>query len=137
MVSREQRAADAQRRVELSRGQEQRESRRAQELIDEFVTKMRALGIEPVPLRATTFDGASVRTDRRGWYIRQSKSMAVGPDGSFYVLSVPGGWLERLRGVKLHASPPPLHIGRGGRDGETGELREFLEWTLQGKVSQN
>jgi hypothetical protein len=46
-------------------------------------------------------------------------------------LTVPGGWKERLTGVKLEPSPPPLVIGKGGKDGETGDLAEFLAWRLQ------
>ena len=38
--------------------------------------------------------------------------------------------MERVRGVKLEPSSPPMHIGRGGRDGETGDLKEFLGWLL-------
>jgi hypothetical protein len=41
--------------------------------------------------------------------------------------------LERLRGVKLAAAPPPLVVGRGGRDGETGDLVEFLDRVLAQK----
>ena len=39
---------------------------------------------------------------------------------------MPGGLKERLRGVQLRPSPPPLIVGKGGRDGETGDLAEFL-----------
>lgn len=137
MTSREEKAADARRRVELGEQQARRESQRAQEIIDAFLPQMKATGIEPVPLRATTLEGKQVRTDKRGWYIRQSRTMAIGEDGAFYSLLVPAGWMERLRGVSLEPSPPPLHIGKGGRDGETGELREFLQWTLEGRVAQD
>jgi hypothetical protein len=26
-----------------------------------------------------------------------------------------------------------MHIGRGGRDGETGELKEFLTWLIDSR----
>jgi hypothetical protein len=35
--------------------------------------------------------------------------------------------------VKLSATPPPLVVGRGGRDGETGDLNEFLDRVLASK----
>lgn len=38
--------------------------------------------------------------------------------------------MARLTGVKLQPTDPPLVVGRGGRDGETGDLREFLDWRL-------
>jgi len=41
--------------------------------------------------------------------------------------------MERLRSVKLAATPPPLVVGRGGRDGETGDLVEFLDRVLSQK----
>ncbi len=56
--------------------------------------------------------------------------MAIGEDGGYYILVVPGGLGERLRGVKLTPTPPPLIVGQGGRDGETGPLTDFLERRL-------
>ena len=52
------------------------------------------------------------------------------PDGRFFQLLTTGGRLARFTGVKLSPSPPPLVIGRGGRDGETGDLKDFLARTL-------
>jgi hypothetical protein len=125
------RAEEAARRVELAALKDQAESREAQQLVDAFVTEARARGIAPEPLRATLFDGHGVKTDKLGWYLRKNKSVAVGDDGAYYVLTVPGGLRERLRGVRLTPSPPPLEVGRGGRDGETGDLAEFLAKRLQ------
>ena len=124
------RAEDAAQRAELAAAREQSESRAAQELIDGFVAEARARGIAPEPLRATLFDGHAVRTDTTGWYLRKNKSVAVGDDGAYYVLTVPGGLRERLTGVKLRPTAPPLEVGRGGRDGETGPLADFLRWRL-------
>jgi hypothetical protein len=124
------RAEEAARRVELAALKDQAESREAQQLVDAFVTEARARGIAPEPLRATLFDGHGVKTDKLGWYLRKNKSVAVGDDGAYYVLTVPGGLRERLRGVRLTPSPPPLEVGRGGRDGETGDLAEFLRKRL-------
>ena len=124
------RAEEAARRAELAANQERGESRQAQVLVDAFVRDARARGIAAEPLRATLFDGRSVKTDKVGWYLRKNRSLAIGEDGSYYVLTVPGGLRERLAGVKLEPSPPPLLIGKGGRDGESGSLSDFLAWRL-------
>lgn len=136
MSDRESRAADAQRRIELRQQAARHEAAAAQLLIDDFVATAKAKGLSPVPLRATTLDGHVVKTDALGWYLRQNRSLAIGDDGAYYVLTVPGGWLERLRGVKLTPTLPSLQVGKGGRDGETGDLKEFLSWVLAGKVPQ-
>jgi hypothetical protein len=124
------RAEEAARRAELAANQERGESRQAQVLLDGFVRDARARGIAPEPLRATLFDGRSVKTDKVGWYLRKNQSLAIGEDGSYYVLTVPGGFRERLSGVRLQPSPPPLVIGKGGRDGESGSLADFIAWRL-------
>ncbi|HYI58013.1 MAG TPA: hypothetical protein VEX66_07590 [Microlunatus sp.] len=120
------RAEEAARRAELAAGAERAESVKAQELIDVFLRDAAAAGIAPEPLRATLYTGQSVKTDKRGWYLRKNQSVAVGEDGGYYILTVPGGLKERLRGVQLRKSAPPLIVGKGGRDGETGDLAEFL-----------
>jgi hypothetical protein len=119
----------------LAASSSRHESERAQVLIDAFVMKAMELGIAPEPLRASTFSGAEVKTDKVGWYIRKNRSIAVGTDGGYYMLTVPGGsgLLDRLRGVRLKPTPPPMVVGRGGRDGETGDLTEFLERVLEQK----
>jgi hypothetical protein len=124
------RAEDAARRAELAAGERQAEASRAQRLIDDFVAAAEQAGIPPVPLEARLLTGQRVKTDRRGWYLRRNRSIAIGEDGGYYQLLVPGGLRERLRGVRLHPSPPPLVIGRGGKDGETGDLRFFLDRIL-------
>ena len=83
------------------------------------------------PLRAELYSGQRVKTDKTGWYLRKNESVAVGTDGGYYILTVPGGLKERVRGVKLKPSPPPLIVGKGGRDGETGDLSEFLQRRLE------
>ena len=124
------RAEEAARRAELAAAQERGESRQAQVLIDAFVAEAQARGIPVEPLRATLFTGQSVKTDKRGWYLRKNQSLAIGEDGGYYVLTVPGGLRERLTGVALQPTPPPLVVGRGGRDGESGSLSDFLAWRL-------
>lgn len=125
------RAEEAARRVELAAAQERGESARAQQLIDQFVADAKTRGIVTEPLRATLYSGHTVKTDKRGWYLRKNQSLAVGDDGSYYVLTVPGGLRERLSGVKLVPTPPPLIVGKGGRDGESGDLADFLAWRLE------
>lgn len=124
------RAEEAAHRVELAKAQERAESVKAQAMIDQFIQDAKAAGIRPAPLRAVLYSGQSVKTDKVGWYLRKNESLAIGDDGSYYVLTVPGGLKERLRGVKLTPSPPPLVVGKGGRDGEAGDLADFLRWRL-------
>jgi hypothetical protein len=125
------RAEEAAKRAELAAAQERAESLQAQKLIDAFLAAAKAKGIAPQPLRATLYSGQSAKTDKVGWYLRKNQSVAVGDDGSYYVLIVPGGFRERLSGVKLQPSPPPLVVGKGGKDGETGDLAEFLQLRLE------
>ena len=125
------RAEEAARRAELAAAQDRAESRQAQKLIDEFVDTAKAKGIAPSPLRATLYTGHSVKTDKVGWYLRKNESLAIGEDGSYYVLTVPGGLRERFSGVKLKPTLPPLIVGKGGRDGESGDLADFLKWRLE------
>ena len=120
------RAEDAAHRAELEAQAVRAEAAQAQELIDAFVARAKGKGITPVPLRATLYTGQSVKTDKVGWYLRKNETLAIGDDGAYYILTVPGGLKERLRGVRLRPSPPPLIVGKGGRDGETGDLAEFL-----------
>ena len=95
------RAEEAARRAELAAAAERGESAQAQVLIDAFVAQARARGLTPVPLRATLYTGQSVKTDKVGWYLRKNESLAIGEDGAFYILTVPGGLKERIRGVQL------------------------------------
>ena len=125
------RAEEAARRAELAAAAERGESAQAQVLIDAFVTQAKARSLAPVPLKATLYTGQSVKTDKVGWYLRNNRSLAIGTDGAFYILTVPGGLKERIRGVQLKPSPPPLYVGKGGRDGETGDLAEFLQRRLE------
>lgn len=104
-----------------------REAEQARAMLAEFVAGQRDAGVAPEPLRArvpgrrTTY-----RTGLSGWYLRVNRSIAVGEDGSFYILDVPAGLRARLRGVTLEPSDPPLVVGRGARDGESIELAELL-----------
>ncbi len=125
-----QRAEDARRRLELSQSTARNEAIAAQKLIDAFVAECRARQIAAEKLRARLLNGAEVRTDRTGWYIRANRSVAIGEDGSYFVLTVTGSFIHRLRGVTLEPSLPVLVVNRGGRDGDSGDLAEFLAWRL-------
>jgi hypothetical protein len=48
------------------------------------------------------------------------------------VLTAPLSVLDRLRGVQLTPTPPPLVIGAGGKDGDSIELVAALERLLPG-----
>lgn len=120
-------------RAELAAADRRNESARAQALIDRFLTDAAAAGREPVDLQAKLISGGHlVRTNARGWYLKNDRSIAVGEQGEYYLLLVSGGWRERLAGVKLQASPPPLVVSSGGRDGESGPLSFFLDKALRG-----
>jgi len=119
--------------AELAEQRQQDESAQAQVLIDEFVRQAEALGLAPVDLKATV-GGRLVRTDVRGWYLRRDHTIAIGTDGGYYRLGLPGGWAARLRGVHPTPSPPPLVVGRGGKDGESGDLKDFLARALADEV---
>ena len=119
-------------RAELIAATQRRESGQAQKLIDEFVRQAREVGLVPVALRARTTSGQVVTTNVQGWYIKADHSVAVGTDGGYYLLTVFGGLGAKLRGVSLQPTPPPLIVGRGGKDGESGDLKDFLGRTLDG-----
>jgi hypothetical protein len=124
---------DALRRAEMSAAARRAEAAEAQTLIDGFVAEAGRRGLAPVPLQAKTYTGGSVKTDKRGWYLNRSHSLAIGEDGGYYRLTVPDpGRLARFTGVKLTAEPPSLLVGAGGRDGEGGELTWFLQRVLDG-----
>jgi len=132
----EQRARDARQREQLRQSQTLIEAEQAQKHIDAFLVRAREAGCAPVPLVARTLSGTSVKTKQRGWYLRNDHSVAVGADGKYYLLTVPGGGvLDRFRTISLTPSPPPLEVGRGGREGETGDLTFFLERVLRGEVT--
>lgn len=130
MAEESQRQADARRRHELAGQAALAEAQAAQPQLDSFVARLRELGTPPEPLQATLLNGSRVKTDKTGWYLNKARTLAVGPDGSYFQLVVAGSALARFTGVKLQPSLPTLVIGRGGRDGETGDLRDFLARAL-------
>lgn len=108
------------------------ESAEAATLLLEFVAEAERRGIAPVLLQARSYAGdATYKTRTLGWYLRKNRSVAVGIDGSFYLLSVPGGLSARLRGATLTPSDPPIVLGKGGRDGESISLADALALVLE------
>lgn len=126
MAEENQRQADARRRHELARAAAEAEARAAQEQLDAFIVRVQAAGAAPEPLQATLLNGSRVKTGLVGWYLNRARTLAVAPDGHYYQLVTAGSALARFTGVTPQPSPPTLVIGRGGRDGETGDLAEFL-----------
>jgi hypothetical protein len=104
----------------------------ARRLITAFVATARERGIAPEQLVARSYsNGATYSTKLRGWYIRSDRTLAVGDDGQYYVLTVPGGWRTRLTGASVAPSQPPLVVGVGARDGESRALADLLRDRLE------
>lgn len=130
MAEPNQRHADAQRRLELAAAVANAEAVAAQPQLDAFVAEATARGLAPEPLQATLLSGRRVRTPVRGWYLNAARTIAVGERAEFYNLVTAGSALARFTGVTLEPARPVTEIGRGGRDGETGPLADFLERAL-------
>ncbi|MGW4947039.1 hypothetical protein ACWEOZ_36265 [Actinoplanes sp. NPDC004185] len=107
------------------------EAEQAGQLLADFVRRATERGLPPVVLRARAFDGrATYRTRLRGWYLKANRSVAVGEDGQYYVLSVPSSLRARFSGADVSPSPARLIVGAGGGDGETMPLEQLLQRRL-------
>lgn len=112
------------------------EASEAAALLDDFVRRATERGLRPHPLSARTFDGrATYKTHVRGWYLKSNRSVAVGEDGEYYVLTVPASLRARFTGADLSPSTPRLIVGAGGGDGETVPLAQLLDRRLDAGVS--
>ncbi len=127
MVEKNQRQADARRRQELAQAAARAEAHAAQQQLNAFVARMEAAGATPEPLQATLLNGSRVKTGLVGWYLNKARTLAVVPDGTYYQLITTGSRLARFTGVNPSPGSPTLVIGRGGRDGESGDLADFLD----------
>lgn len=127
MVQESRRQADARRRHELAQASAQAEARAAQVHLDAFVARLQRAGIAPEPLQATLLNGTRVKTGLAGWYLNRARTIAVAPDGRYFQLITAGSAFARFTGVSPQPTDPTMVIGRGGRDGETGDLPDFLE----------
>lgn len=116
--------------AQLARVKAQR-SQQAQQLIDDFLVQVKESGPAAEEIRATSHHGKfSYRTGLRGWYVRVDKRCAVDEQGRFYVLTIPGSLRERISGVSLEPTPPPLIIGEGSRDGDSIDMSAALQRVL-------
>jgi hypothetical protein len=107
------------------------EHAQAHEMVVAFVERVKALGVPTARLYATGYSGARrYRTDVIGWYLRANESLGVDADANYYVLQVPGGLAARFTTTHLGPEEPPLVVGRGGRDGESIDLKDLLALRL-------
>ncbi|WP_430868619.1 hypothetical protein [Demequina aurantiaca] len=121
------RKADALARREAS------ESRQAAVLIAQFAADATAAGITAEVLTARSYDGGSrYRTNVTGWYLKHDRSVGVDAAGEFYVLTAPPRFMSRFTGTTVEPSPPPLELGKGGRDGESMPIATALAKRLAG-----
>ncbi len=126
------RAERADQHVAARRLQDERESARAQLLVDRFVAQARRAGLATEELTARPWSGRGrYRTGVTGWYLRKGRSVGVGEDGRYYVLVVAPVRFGRWRTVRLEPTPPPLVVGRGARDGEAIDLEALLALRLR------
>ena len=128
-----ERAERAAYHVEADRKRRERESAKAQVLVDEFVRDATAAGLTTTELTARPYSGRGrYRTGLQGWFLRTDLSVGVDVDGGYHSLVVtPERW-GRLRGVTLTPTPPPLQVGEGARDGESIALAALLKLRLEG-----
>jgi hypothetical protein len=108
------------------------ESGQAAEHVAAFVAQARARNLPTTRLRAGSLNGrTSYKTTLQGWYLKRNRTLAIGVDGNFYILSAPASLTARITGVVVHPSDPPLIVGAGGRDGESMPIAELLAARLE------
>jgi hypothetical protein len=128
---RAERAAQADYHVAAQQRREAAESAKAQVLVDRFVERATAAGLPTEELTASPWSGRGrYRTGVTGWYLKRNRSIGVSTDGGYYVLIVPPERFGRWRGVSLQPTPPPLQVGKGGRDGDSVALDLLLDLRL-------
>ena len=107
------------------------ESTQAAAHIAAFVKDARARNLATTRLRAGSHNGRTTyKTQLEGWYLKRNRTLAIGVDGNFYIMSAPNSLLAKVTGVVVHPSDPPLVVGAGGRDGESMPIAEILELRL-------
>ncbi len=117
--------------AEAAAREREAEQAEAAELVARFAAEALRRGLRAGRLTATGHDGRGrYRTRITGWYVDRAHSRAVDTDGRFYLLTVPPGLRARLLGADPPPSPPPLVVGRGGRDGESVPLATLLSRRL-------
>jgi hypothetical protein len=112
------------------------EAQQAAALLADFVRRAGERGLPPAELSARSFDGRSTyRTKLRGWYLKSNRSVAVGADGGYYVMTVPSSLRARFGRADMQPSTPRLIVGAGGGDGETMPLAQLLQRRLDAGVT--
>lgn len=134
---RDERAAQADYHVAAQQRRDREESVKAQVLLDAFVEQATQAGVPTEELTARPWSGGGrYKTGVVGWYLKRDQSVGVGADGRFYVLVVAPQRFGRWRTVTVEPTPPPLQVGKGGRDGDSVALDTLLEkrieWTDSG-----
>ncbi len=129
-----ERAEAADYHVAEQRRRDERESRKAQVFVDQFVTQAQERQLATEPLTARPWSGGGrYKTDVVGWYLRRDRAIGVDVEGRYYVLVVPPERFGRWRTVHVEPTPPPLQTGKGGRAGDSVALAALLalrlEWT--------
>ena len=120
-----------------NRRREEEEAAKAQVLIDRFVERAIQAGLPTEELEARPWSGRGrYRTGIVGWYLLRNRSVGVGTDGRYFLLSVAPVPFGRWRIVPVEPTPPPLQVGKGARDGESFALAELLEMRLQWAASE-
>ncbi|MFC0003682.1 hypothetical protein [Micromonospora siamensis] len=108
------------------------EQAEAAELVAGFAAEATWRGLRAERLTAASYDGRGrYRTGLTGWYVDRARSRAVDTAGRFYLLTVPASLRSRLLGASPEPAPPPLVVGRGGRDGESMPLATLLSLRLE------
>lgn len=99
-------------RTEAAREQERRlharqevEHTKARAILRDFV----AVARDRLPTERLVVQGyggrGSAKSNIEGWYLRIDRTVGLGTDGEFYVLTAPLGVLDRVRGVSLRPTP--------------------------------
>ncbi len=123
----DQRRKNAQARAQMLQAQEAADSAQAAGYLRQFVAAATRLGpaAEALVVR-NPVSGRTAKTAVRGWYLKEDRSVAVGDDGQYYLLTAPLTLWDTFRTVSPKVVAPPLILGKGGRDGESIDLTEAL-----------
>ena len=129
---RDERAAQADYHVAAQQRRDREESAKAQVLLDAFVEQATQAGMPTTELTVRPWTGGGrYRTGVVGWFLKRDQSVGVGTDGRFYVLVVAPQRFGRWRTVTIDATPPPLQVGKGGRDGDSVALDTLLQKRME------
>ena len=128
---RDERGAQADYPDAAQQRRDEQESAKAQVLIDRFVVQATQRGLSTEELTARPWSGRGrYRTGVAGWYLRHDRCIGVSVDGGYYVLVVAPERFGRWRTVPVAPTPPPLQVGKGGRDGDSVALDVLLDLRL-------